>query len=100
MIYGQVRRVPKTDLRRIAKATGATSVLNFGDMEGDETFDPSWLGSADEVFEERVADDDVMVFKVSLRPLHALSELVYLSFSIRSAMDETLLYVLLLHTLK
>lgn len=33
-------------------------------MEGDETFEPSWLGSADEVFEERVADDDVLVFKV------------------------------------
>lgn len=32
-------------------------------MEGDETFDPSFLGSAEEVVEERVADDDVLLVK-------------------------------------
>ncbi|TXG62599.1 hypothetical protein EZV62_009593 [Acer yangbiense] len=65
-----VRRVRKEDMRHIAKATGATmvysysaSVSTFADMEGEETFDSSFLGSADEVVEERVADDDVIMIK-------------------------------------
>ena len=39
-----VRRVKKEDLRRIAKATGATVCLTLASMEGDETFDASQLG--------------------------------------------------------
>jgi len=52
-----VRRVPKDDLKRIAKATGGRVVLTLADMEGNETFDPSALGTADEASEIRVADD-------------------------------------------
>ncbi|CAM8937906.1 unnamed protein product [Rhodiola kirilowii] len=58
-----VRRVRKEDLRHVAKATGATAVSTFADMEGEETFDASFLGSADEVVEERIADDDVILIK-------------------------------------
>ncbi|KAM3266195.1 T-complex protein 1 subunit alpha [Capsicum chacoense] len=58
-----VRRVRKEDLRHVAKATGATVVSTFADMEGEETFEPSFLGHADEVVEERVADDDVIMVK-------------------------------------
>eukprot|EP00803_Ostreobium_quekettii_P009231 evm.model.scf_1188.1 EVM.evm.TU.scf_1188.1 scf_1188:2300-7428(+) len=58
-----IRRVPKDDLKRIAKVTGATIVLSLADMEGNETFDPSWLGIADEIVEERIADDDVVLIK-------------------------------------
>ncbi|KAE8774628.1 T-complex protein 1 subunit alpha [Hordeum vulgare] len=58
-----VRRVRKEDLRHVAKATGATMVSTFADMEGEETFDPSFLGHADEVVEERIADDDVILVK-------------------------------------
>lgn len=32
-------------------------------MEGEETFDTSLLGLAEEVVEERVADDDVVMIK-------------------------------------
>lgn len=32
-------------------------------MEGEETFDPSFLGYADEVLEERISDDDVILVK-------------------------------------
>ena len=32
-------------------------------MEGEETFDSSYLGHADEVVEERIADDDVIMIK-------------------------------------
>ncbi|URD90226.1 T-complex protein 1 subunit alpha [Musa troglodytarum] len=58
-----LRRVGKEDLRHVAKATGATVVTTFADMEGEETFDSSLLGHADEVVEERIADDDVILIK-------------------------------------
>eukprot|EP00798_Chlamydomonas_sp_ICE-L_P006221 gene6221-2838_t len=58
-----VRRVPKDDLRRIARATGASVVLTMADMEGNETFDVSCLGMAEDVAEERVSDDALMTFK-------------------------------------
>ncbi|WCJ22944.1 T-complex protein 1 alpha subunit [Euphorbia peplus] len=58
-----VRRVRKEDMRRVAKATGATMVSTFADMEGEETFDSTFLGSADEVIEERISDDEVIMIK-------------------------------------
>ncbi|XP_031114012.1 T-complex protein 1 subunit alpha [Ipomoea triloba] len=58
-----VRRVRKDDLRHVAKATGATVVSTFADMEGEETFEASLLGQAEEVAEERIADDDVIMIK-------------------------------------
>ncbi|CAA7407539.1 unnamed protein product [Spirodela intermedia] len=58
-----VRRVRKEDLRHVAKATGATVVTTFADMEGEETFDSSSIGYADEVIEERISDDDVILLK-------------------------------------
>ena len=57
------RRVPKDDLRRVAKATGATVITTFGDMEGNESFDPAYLGTAVEVREERVCDDDMVLIQ-------------------------------------
>lgn len=50
--------------RRIARATGATVVVSMADMEGNETFDASCLGTAEEVVEERVADDNMVMIKV------------------------------------
>ncbi|KAF7840415.1 T-complex protein 1 subunit alpha [Senna tora] len=58
-----VRRVRKEDMRHVAKATGATLVSTFADMEGEETFEPSLLGYADEVVEERISDDAVVMIK-------------------------------------
>ncbi|KAL8137872.1 hypothetical protein V2J09_003873 [Rumex salicifolius] len=58
-----VRRVRKEDIRHVAKATGATLVSTFADMEGEETFDSSFLGLAEEVVEERLSDDDVILIK-------------------------------------
>ena len=57
------RRVPKDDLRRVAKATGAQILLTLADMEGSETFDPASLGTCGEVCEDRVSDDDMIVLK-------------------------------------
>jgi len=58
-----VRRVKKDDLRRIAKLTGGTMMITLADMEGNESFPEENLGVADEVLEERIADDDHIVIK-------------------------------------
>lgn len=42
---------------------GPLQVTTFADMEGEETFDSSFLGHADEVIEERISDDDVILIK-------------------------------------
>ena len=71
-----LRRVDKNDLRRIAKSTGgkifwkcdvlsiysiATILTTFADPEkegGEEKFDSSFVGEAQEVYEETVGDND------------------------------------------
>jgi len=58
-----VRRCRKEDLRRIAKATGATLVSSLANLEGDETFEASSLGSAEEVSQERISDDELILIK-------------------------------------
>lgn len=57
------RRVPKEDLRRIAKSSGATVVTTLADMEGNEAFDTAFLGHAEEVVEQRVCDDDMILIR-------------------------------------
>ncbi|PLN77044.1 chaperonin complex component, TCP-1 alpha subunit [Aspergillus taichungensis] len=58
-----VRRCKKEDLRRIAKATGATLVSTLSDLNGDEKFEASNLGHAEEVVQERVSDDECILVK-------------------------------------
>lgn len=56
-----VRRVKKEDMRRIAKTTGGTVVHTMSDLNGDEVFDPAWLGTSDKVYEERQGDDECII---------------------------------------
>ncbi|KAJ3526892.1 hypothetical protein NM688_g8201 [Phlebia brevispora] len=58
-----VRRCRKEDLRRIAKATGGTLVSSLANLEGEESFEPSYLGTAEEVVQERIADDECILIK-------------------------------------
>jgi T-complex protein 1 subunit alpha len=58
-----VRRCRKEDLRRIARATGGTLVSSLANLEGEETFDPAYLGHADEVVQERVSDDELILVR-------------------------------------
>jgi T-complex protein 1 subunit alpha len=53
------RRVHKDDLKRIARATGATIVMSLANLEGDEVFEASNLGACDEVVQERVCDEEM-----------------------------------------
>jgi len=58
-----VRRCKKADLKRIAKATGATLLSSLANLEGEETFDASYLGEAREVVQERICDDELILIK-------------------------------------
>ncbi|MCH0629661.1 T-complex protein 1 subunit alpha [Kocuria palustris] len=58
-----VRRCKKEDLRRIARATGATLVLSLANLEGEETFESLYLGHADEVVQARISDDECILIK-------------------------------------
>lgn len=58
-----VRRCKKEDLKRIAKATGGQVLLTLANLEGEESFDATSLGSAEEVIEERIADDECIIVR-------------------------------------
>jgi len=58
-----VRRCKKQDLKRIAKATGATLVPSLANLEGEESFEVSYLGEAAEVAQERISDDELIFIK-------------------------------------
>lgn len=58
-----VRRCKKEDLRRIARATGATLISDLSNLEGEETFESSYLGQAEEVTQTRISDDECILVK-------------------------------------
>ena len=58
-----VRRCKKEDLRRIAKASGATLISSLSDLNGDEKFEAASLGHAEEVSQERISDDECILVK-------------------------------------
>lgn len=58
-----VRRCKKEDLRRIAKASGATLISSLSDLNGDEKFEKEALGYAEEVVQERISDDECILVK-------------------------------------
>ncbi|XP_071854432.1 T-complex protein 1 subunit alpha-like [Apostichopus japonicus] len=58
-----VRRCKKVDLKRIAKATGGQLLVTLANLEGEESFDPSMIGHAEEVVQERISDDELILVK-------------------------------------
>lgn len=58
-----VRRVKKSDLKRIAKATGAHFLTSLTNMEGEESFEAVAVGEAAEVVQETVCDDELILIK-------------------------------------
>merc|ERR1719183_2403991 len=58
-----VRRVDKKDMKRLAKCTGASIQLTLATLDGDEKFEASSLGHAEEVNESRVGDNDYIFVK-------------------------------------
>jgi len=60
-----VRRVTKGDIKRIAKCTGGAMQLTMATLDGEEAFEESYLGHAEEFVEERVGDNDFCFVKGS-----------------------------------
>jgi len=58
-----VRRCKKEDLKRIARATGAALVASLSNLEGEESFEPAFLGFAEEVAQERICDDELVIIR-------------------------------------
>lgn len=58
-----VRRVKKSDLKRIAKATGASFLTSLTNMDGEESFEASMIGEATEVVQEQICDDELILIK-------------------------------------
>lgn len=60
-----IRRVPKSDLRRMANCSGGKVVVSLADLgdENQESFDPTCLGECEKVFEKRVGDWEYMFFE-------------------------------------
>ncbi|PVV03497.1 hypothetical protein BB560_002006 [Smittium megazygosporum] len=56
-----VTRISKEELRRIAKGTGATILTTLSNLEGDEVFESSNLGTASTVEQIRLSDEDLVV---------------------------------------
>ncbi|SCU96652.1 LAFA_0G07404g1_1 [Lachancea sp. 'fantastica'] len=69
-----VRRCKKEDLRRIARATGATLISSMSNLEGDEVFEPSSLGTCQEVSQVRFSDDECILVKGTSK--HSSSSIV------------------------
>ena len=58
-----VRRCKKEDLRKIARATGATLVGDMSNLEGEETFEASYLGTCQEAIQAKFSDDECILIK-------------------------------------
>nr|CAD7427081.1 unnamed protein product [Timema monikensis] len=58
-----VRRCKKSDLKRIAKATGAAYLTSLSNLEGEETFEASAVGEATEVVQELICDEELILIK-------------------------------------
>ncbi|XP_034507817.1 T-complex protein 1 subunit alpha-like, partial [Ailuropoda melanoleuca] len=58
-----VRRVLKKDLKRIAKATGATVCSTLANLDGEESFESLMLGQAEEVVQDKICDDELILVK-------------------------------------
>lgn len=69
-----VRRCLKEDLKRIAKATGATMITSLSNLEGDEVFEKESLGSCREVIQTKISDDECILVKGTAK--HSSSSIV------------------------
>ena len=58
-----IRRCKKDDLKRIARMTGGQLCSTLANMDGEESFEASMLGHADEVVQERISDDELLLIK-------------------------------------
>lgn len=71
-----LRRVDKTDLKRIAKATGATVITTLARNDGTEGFDKEYLGEAESVYEDAIGDNDHVFIKIAKKEKNSCATIV------------------------
>ena len=71
-----LRRVEKSDLKRIARATGASVITTLANNDGSESFEESSLGRAECVYEENLGDIDYIFIKNPKGSSNAVCSLV------------------------
>ncbi|ODV57954.1 chaperonin-containing T-complex alpha subunit TCP1 [Ascoidea rubescens DSM 1968] len=69
-----VRRCNKIDLKRIAKLTGGKLISNLSNLDGEDSFDPSYLGSAKSIEQIRISDDELILINGTLK--HSSSSII------------------------
>ena len=52
-----------TDIKNDIYICTGQLVLTMANLEGDETFEASMLGAADEIVQERICDDELILIK-------------------------------------
>ncbi|XP_007892998.2 T-complex protein 1 subunit alpha-like [Callorhinchus milii] len=67
-----IKHVEKKHLMRIAKATGATICSSLVNLEGEETFDASMLGQAEEVVQESDSRNIILIKNPKARTASSL----------------------------
>jgi len=50
-------------INRIEKLDGATFLSSMANLEGEESFESSYIGEAAEVAQERICDDELILIK-------------------------------------
>ena len=50
-------------MKRIVKCCGAKLISSLGNLDGEESFESSSLGEAEEVYEESLGDTDFIFIK-------------------------------------
>jgi len=58
-----VRRVSNSDITHIAEATGAQVLMTLANLEGEESFEASALGTAEIVSQEPIGDNELILLK-------------------------------------
>ncbi|OHT02513.1 T-complex protein 1 subunit alpha [Tritrichomonas foetus] len=58
-----IRHVSDGEIQAIARATGATVIKQVVDEDGNQAFDPSWLGSARLVEQVPIGDNEMVVIR-------------------------------------
>lgn len=71
-----LRRMDKKEMKRLARATGATIVTSFANQDGTESFGEDLLGKADSVYEENLGDQDYIFVENPAQENHKISTLV------------------------
>lgn len=71
-----IRRVDKSDMRRISRATGATMVTTLARNDGTEAFEKEFLGQAEVVYEDAIGDNDHIFLKIPKSPQGCVATLI------------------------